>query len=383
MNPQSPFTPIVSRARVVVCVGPGGVGKTSCSAAIGIHAARQGRRVAVLTIDPARRLANALGLPQIGNQERDIPKSAFESMGLEAPAGRMSAMMLDIKTSWDHVVRRYHPDPVVRERLLENRFYRTLSTSLAGSQEYMAMEKLYELVNRQDDPLDLVVLDTPPAASAVDFLEAPNRMLGALDNDATRWLVNATASNGGIGKKIFGASTSIFVRTIGKFTGMETLNELSSLLSGFSDMYDGFQERAQAVNKTLADPRTIFMVVSSPRGGPLQDAEQFTRKLLKKELTVGGIILNRAVANPFGNAGQALSEEKLIQIFGDCGGSPAFTAQVIEETKLRTKEFESQTVLIRELSERFRGMKTCLIPNFTGDIHDLHGLTLMENELFG
>jgi anion-transporting ArsA/GET3 family ATPase len=383
MNAVSTFAPVVGRARVVVCVGPGGVGKTSCSAAIGIHAARQGRRVTVLTIDPARRLANALGLPQIGNLERDIPNSAFESLGLPPPSGRMSAMMLDIKTSWDHVVRSYHPDPVVRERLLDNRFYRTLSTSLAGSQEYMAMEKLYELVNRKEDPLDLVVLDTPPAASAVDFLEAPNRMLAALDNDATRWLLNATSSGSGLSKRIFGASSSLLVRTIGKFTGMETLNELSSMLTGFSSMYAGFQQRAGAVKQTLGDPRTVFMVVSSPRNGPLKDAEQFTRRLLKKELTLGGIVLNRATADPFTDGNKPLGLSYLTKVFEECGGSPNLAKQVFEEADLRAKEFELQTKLIARLSERFHGLNTRLVPDFTGDIHDLYGLTLMENALFG
>ena len=383
MNVVQTLAPVVSRARVVVCVGPGGVGKTSCSAAIGIHAARQGRRVAVLTIDPARRLANALGLPQIGNLERDIPNSAFESLGLTPPSGRMSAMMLDIKTSWDHVVRSYHPEPDVRERLLENRFYRTLSTSLAGSQEYMAMEKLYELVHREEDPLDLVVLDTPPAASAVEFLEAPNRMLAALDNDATRWLLKATSSGNGLSKRIFGASSSLLVRTIGKFTGMETLNELSSMLAGFSSMYSGFQQRAGSVNQTLSDPRTIFMVVSSPRKGPLKDAEQFTRRLLKKELTLGGIVLNRATADPFTGGHSPVSVAYLTKVFEDCGGSPNLAKQVVEETNLRAKEYQTQTKMIARLSERFHGLNTRLVPDFTGDIHDLYGLTLLENALFG
>ena len=189
---------LLATSRCVVCVGPGGVGKTSTSAAIAMQAARLGKRTIVLTIDPARRLANALGLPEIGNEEADVSVDAFGRAGLSPPKGRLTAMMLDIKRTWDDVIQRYHPDPERRAKLLSNRLYVALSTALAGSQEYMAMEKLYELALREKDPLDAIILDTPPANHAVDFLEAPSRMLNALDNDATKWLVEPYKERGRI-----------------------------------------------------------------------------------------------------------------------------------------------------------------------------------------
>jgi anion-transporting ArsA/GET3 family ATPase len=385
------LAPIVSRAKVVVCVGPGGVGKTSCSAAIGLHAARQGRRVAVLTIDPARRLANALGLDEIGDTEADIPASAFESLGLSPPKGRLSAMMLDIKSSWDQVIRRHHPDPEARARLLENRFYRALSSSLAGSQEYMAMEKLYELVHRVEDPLDLVVLDTPPAASAVDFLEAPSRMLAALDNDGTRWLINATSGQAqGLRQKVLGAGTSLFMRTLGKLTGVETLKELATMLSGFSLMYDGFQERAESVSRTLADPKTVFIVVSVPRAGPLKDARQFARRLQKKGLTLGAIVLNRFAESPFvdisvedSRGGSApLGPEVLARCVRQAGGRAGLAQDLFDEAERIHHESQQHQEKFKELRRAFSGLNIGLVPEFTGDIHDLHGLTLMESALF-
>ena len=371
----------VKRAKVIVCVGPGGVGKTSCSAAIGIHAARQGRRVAVLTIDPARRLANALGLPSIGNEEKDIPRSAFEKVGLEPPEGRISAMMLDIKTAWDRVVQNYHPDPAERDKLLNNKFYRSLSTSLAGSQEYMAMEKLYELVHRKEDPLDLVVLDTPPAASAVDFLDAPSKMLGALDNDATRWVLSSSGSGRGIGKLV-GMSTSLFSRTIGKFTGTEVLDELSVMLQGFSGMYEGFRERARAVSQILGDPRTIFLVVSAPKLGPLRDAEQFARNLMSRDLTIGAFLLNRATYDPFSKSDSMPDPDKLRTKVQDLGGSVHLVSLLEREAAFRQSQAKKEEELVERLSRSFSGLQTSLVPEFPGDIHDLIGLNLMENQLF-
>ena len=201
---------LLRRARCVVCVGPGGVGKTSTSAAVAVEAARQGRRTIVLTIDPAKRLANALGLPEIGNAEAEVSEQAFLAAGLAPPAGKLTAMMLDIKRTWDEVIRRYHPDPQRRRRLMANRQYVALSTALAGSQEYMAMEKLYELASRREDPLEVIVLDTPPAVHAVDFLEAPSRILNALDNDATKWLVEPYKERGRITQKLFDAGLFFF-----------------------------------------------------------------------------------------------------------------------------------------------------------------------------
>ena len=287
-NQRGQLQEILSGARCVVCVGPGGVGKTSTAAAMAIDGVFKGRRTVVLTIDPARRLANALGLDSVGSIETMIDNQAFIDAGLSEPKAKLSALMLDIKQAWDEVVRTYHPDEDKRQKLLNNDFYQALSTAMAGSQEYMAMEKLHQLANREHDRLDLIVLDTPPATNAIDFLEAPNRLVNALSNDATKWLLKPYRRSGWLS-----GGSSLVVATLSKLTGTELLEKLAELLEGLSAMFEGFQDRANAVQKLLTDPQTIFVVVSSPDEAGMDRAEQFAKKLLDHGVNLKAIILNR------------------------------------------------------------------------------------------
>lgn len=293
---------VLANARVVVCVGQGGVGKTSTSAAIALEAAHRGKRALVLTIDPARRLANALGMREFGNEERTVEPALFSAIGLPAPSGKLTAMMLDIKQTWDEVIAKYHPDPERRNKLLKNRLYEALSSALAGSQEYMAMEKLYELSMRKHDPIDLIVLDTPPAANVVDFLEAPSKMLDTLDNDATRWLLEPYVARGRISTKLFDAGSSFFIRTISRFTGAELIDDLAEMLSGFQGMFEGFRDRAKAVRAILEARSTTFVVVAAPRGTSLREARAFRDRLVERKINVGAMVLNRATVDPFAGA---------------------------------------------------------------------------------
>ena len=373
---------VVANAKVVVCVGPGGVGKTSTSAAIGMHAARRGRRVIVLTIDPAKRLANALGLPEIGNEERAIPASAFEAAGATAPEGQMSAMMLDIKRAWDDVVNKYHPDPEVRDRLLANRFYNALSTALAGSQEYMAMEKLYELSTRTEDPLDLIVLDTPPAASAVDFLDAPNRMLAALDNDGTRWLLEPYSARKRVTQKLFDAGSTFFIRTIGRFTGIETLQSLAEMLSGFAGMFEGFRTRARAVRAILGDDATRFVVVSAPRPGPIADARAFAERLIGDEIHVGAIVLNRATVDPFDH-GEPLDLAGVESALDRCSGNAALAEPLVAEAHRAGGAAAAERGHAETLASEFNDIPVVTLPELSRDVHDLTSLETLRGYLFG
>ncbi|MEO1335806.1 MAG: ArsA-related P-loop ATPase, partial [Myxococcota bacterium] len=288
-----PLASTVLSNRCVVCVGPGGVGKTSTAAALGMYAAAAGKRTVVLTIDPAKRLANALGLSEIGSVERPVSAAAFEQAGLPPPKGQLSAMMLDIKQAWDEVIRRYHPDEEKREKLLNNRLYQAMSTALAGSQEYMAMEKLHALSTRSEDPLDVIILDTPPANHALDFLEAPSRIVNALDNDATRWLVEPYQNQGRLSRRLFDAGSTFFIRTISKFIGTEMLEDLAELLVGFQGMFEGFQARAATVSGLLSAEDTVFVVVTAPSAVGVADAEAFVSRLEAREHRVGAVILNR------------------------------------------------------------------------------------------
>lgn len=372
---------VIQAARVVVCVGQGGVGKTSTSASIALQAAHEGRRALVLTIDPARRLANALGMSEFGNEERVVDAAAFDKIGLTGPRGKMTAMMLDIKHTWDEVIARYHPDQTRKNKLLQNRLYEALSSALAGSQEYMAMEKLHELSIRKDDPLDLIVLDTPPAANVVDFLEAPSKMLDALDNDATRWLLEPYQARGRITSKLFDAGSSFFIRTISRFTGAELIEDLAELLSGFQGMFDGFRERAKAVRAILEGKDTTFVVVAAPRGSSLREARAFRDRLVERKIHVGAMVLNRATVDPFSGM-PPFGEGVLAEEVARAGGSPELEKK-LRDTALAASErarHEAQSV------SRLRadtGIPVAVAPELPRDIHDLMGLEALRRHLFG
>jgi anion-transporting ArsA/GET3 family ATPase len=372
---------LVQATRVVVCVGQGGVGKTSTSAAIALHAAVEGRRALVLTIDPARRLANALGLPEFGNEERVIHEEAFEVLGLEPPRGKLTAMMLDIKRTWDEVVTRYHPDASRRDRLLANPLYQALSSVLAGSQEYMALEKLYELSTRRRDPLDLLVLDTPPATNAMDFLEAPSRMLDTLDNDATRWFLEPYTQAGRITHKLFDAGSSFFIRTISRFTGTELLESLAELLAGFQGMFEGFRERARAVRAILEANDTSFFVIGTPREPSIGETRAFRDHLVERKIKVGAVVLNRATVDAF--QGQPIPPRgDLAALVEGEGGTADLAARLhkaaVIAARCAREERERAGVLKAELG----GTSIALAPELPRDIHDLAGLDALRRCLF-
>ncbi|HEY5677175.1 MAG TPA: ArsA-related P-loop ATPase, partial [Myxococcales bacterium] len=246
--------------RVAVCVGSGGVGKTTVAAALALGRALQGGKVLVCTIDPARRLANALGLEALGNVESHVPAHKFREAGL-APKGQLFAMMLDVKRTWDDLVARHAPDRARQERIYQNRIYQQLSGALAGSQEYMAMEKLYELATERD--YDLIVLDTPPTAHALDFLEAPERILDFLGNESARLLLAPAVSAGKLGLRLLQLGSSYVAKTLGKFTGAEVLRDLAEFMATFQGMYEGFKDRAAAVRALLAEAQVGFVIVAS------------------------------------------------------------------------------------------------------------------------
>ncbi len=371
---------LLDQARCVVCVGPGGVGKTSTSAALAMEAARRGKRTIVLTIDPARRLANALGLPEIGNEEKDVGAYAFEAAGLQRPEGRLTAMMLDIKRTWDDVINRYHPDPERRAKLLANRLYVALSTALAGSQEYMAMEKLYELAERQEDRLDTIILDTPPANHAVDFLEAPSRMLNALDNDATKWLIEPYKERGRITQKLFDAGSSFFIRTISRFTGAELLDELAELLVGFQGMYDGFRQRARATREILEAADTQFVVVSKPDDRAASDALVFRERLTERGCRVGAIVLNRASLDPFAGATPSPGPFELELV--EAGGTVELARRMIAVAEATRMIAARHAASAQRLQAQVEEIPVAVVPELPRDVHDLVGLDALRAHMF-
>src|SRR5256714_1248168 len=277
---------ILDDKQVCICAGSGGVGKTTTSAAIALGMAASGQKVCVLTIDPAKRLADSLGLQQLGNEARRVAPALFAEHGVEME-GELWAMMLDAKATFDELVRRHAPDEESRDRVLTNRIYQQISSALAGSTEYMAMEKLFEL--HSEGRFDLLVLDTPPTRNALDFLEAPRRLTQFIEGRSLKVFMKPT----GIGMRLAGRGVSAMFGILRRIVGFDLLADISEFLQAFSGMVDGFQERAKRVNELLADPGTSFLVVCGPQGEPIDEAVYFHRKLVEAKLPIGGVIVNK------------------------------------------------------------------------------------------
>ena len=270
--------------RIVVCCGSGGVGKTTTAAAFGLRAAERGRDVVVLTIDPARRLAQSLGLTELDNTPREVD-------GIDkAAGGRLSAMMLDMKRTFDEIVLE-HADPARAKQILDNPFYQSLSASFAGTQEYMAMEKLGQLRSRGG--WDLIVVDTPPSRSALDFLDAPDRLGSFLDGKLIK-VLSAPARVGGLGAfRLLSGGVGLVTGALGKILGSNLLGEVQSFIAALDTMFGGFRERAERTYQLLRDEGTAFVVVAAPEPDALREASYFTERLATDRMPLAGVVLNR------------------------------------------------------------------------------------------
>ncbi len=386
------FADLIADREIVVCVGSGGVGKTTTSAVIALHAAIAGRKALVLTIDPARRLANSLGVSELGNDIQQIPLERFRKLGLE-PKGELWAMMLDMKESFDHLVSTYAPDEKTRDEILKNRFYEHFSSSLAGTQEYAASERLYEIYNRKE--FDLIVLDTPPTSHALDFLEAPTRMTDAVSSRALQWVYKPGAVTGRSGLGLFSVGTSYVVKTIGRFTGAQLLQDLGVFLRTFSTLFEGFEKRARAVQGLLLGKKTTFVVVTAPDTLTVEEALYFHERLGSDRLHVGGFVVNRV--HPMWVERDALegaldgleSELKSIdeQMPEEARGAAVDFESLAErlhenvvQLQLRATQDASSIALLREKLPASTPLVT--VPFFSVDIHSLEGLDQARRSLF-
>jgi anion-transporting ArsA/GET3 family ATPase len=358
--------------RVCICAGSGGVGKTTSSAAIAAGMAARGKKVAVLTIDPAKRLADSLGLPELGNEERRVDPELFAAAGIETNGGELWAMMLDAKATFDELVRRHAPDEETRDRILANRVYQQLSAALAGSQEYMAMEKLFELY--AEDRYDLLVLDTPPTQSALDFLEAPRRLMQFIEGRALQVFMRPT----GFGMRVFGAGTSMMFSVLRRVTGVEVLEDLSEFFQAFSGMVGGFRERAKRVSELLARPETTFLVVCGAQGEPIDEAVYFHRRLVEAKLPFGGVIVNKVhyESEPPGDDGR-LAKDLNLAI-----GDPDVAARVLQSFEDYRGLAERDARNIKRLTAEMRARSVIQVPYLDRDVHDLAGLMVINRYLF-
>ncbi len=282
--------------RILVCVGSGGVGKTTTAAALALKAARAGKKTLVLTIDPAKRLANSLGLPQLDHEERRVPDDKLAVAGPVARGGELWAMMLDQKRAFDEIVARYAKDPVSRQRILDNRIYQQISSSLSGSHEYAAMAKLYEI--DRDRKYEVVVVDTPPTAHALDFLDAPEKVTSAIESPAIEWFVKPVKATGRFSLRMIGVGGSFILKRLAKFVGSGFLEEMAQFFVEFNDVLGGFRERAKEVFALLRRPEVGFVLVAAPEASAIDEALFFHARLAQSDMPFTGFVVNRVHALP-------------------------------------------------------------------------------------
>lgn len=367
---------LVAAKEIVIACGSGGVGKTTTAAAVGAMAAlTHGGRVLVLTVDPARRLADALGLPGFGNDARKVPTEAFAAAGVE-PRGELWAAMLDTKQSWDALVRRHAPDAETESRILENPLYQNVAGKFVQSHDYIAVERLYEL--HREGRFDLIVVDTPPTRNAVDFIEAPQRMAELFSSRLLRLLIAPYRS------RVVNLASRPFYQVADRILGSQFLSDIAEFFILFQTMYSGFVERARAVEGLLGDRRTTFVVVSTLEAGPAHEAEFFIELLRAKRFNVGGLVLNRVL--PSYLAAPEVADAAGRMVAGAAGAADVLAALVGAE------EAQVEGVL-REVAETCRNLQgvakaesaqrdelsavpevVATAPELDADIHDLGGL---------
>jgi anion-transporting ArsA/GET3 family ATPase len=358
---------------VVCCVGSGGVGKTTTAAAIGLSAAAEGKRVLVMTIDPARRLANSLGLKELGNVETRIDPKLVQK-------GELWATMLDLKRSWDELVKEQAKNPEQAGRILQNRIYLSLSTAMAGSLEYIAMEKLYEA--HASGRYDLVVLDTPPTSNALDFLHAADRILDVLDNGAFKILFGSMMKAGKFGLRFLAAPSGIVLKTLARFTGAAFLRDLSDFLQAFEGLFEGFKDRAGKVRALLKSRKAAFVLVTSANPLTIQEALFFHRALRDDGISTAAVVVNRVQRDPRRQGGPdsvaAIREAlTLAQIKGSADLAERLCQTLTEQSTLADLDRREVERLRRELS----GIPLFQVPRLRKDVHDLAGLWQIDGYL--
>jgi anion-transporting ArsA/GET3 family ATPase len=360
------------RTRIIVCCGSGGVGKTTIAAAVGLRAAERGRHVVVLTVDPARRLAQSMGLTSLDNTPRPV---AGVRKGGTQPSGTMHAMMLDMKRTFDEIVES-HADPDRAAQILANPFYQSLSSSFAGTQEYMAMEKLGQL--RRADEWDLIVVDTPPSRSALDFLDAPQRLGRFLDGRLLRLLVAPAKIGGRTGLKVLNASFGIVTGVVTKIIGSQLLRDVQTFVSAMDTMFGGFRERAEYTYRLLRAPGTAFLVIAAPEPDALREASYFVERLERDEMPLAGLIVNRVHRSPAArlSAARSLAAAETLQGLRDSETSALGIAALRLHAE-RMREAESERRLARRFTAAHPLVPVAQVPAQPDDVHDLNGLRVI------
>jgi anion-transporting ArsA/GET3 family ATPase len=374
--------------RVIVACGSGGVGKTTTAAALGLMGAEAGRRTVVLTIDPARRLAQSMGLTELDNTPRAVPGVD------EAGGGQLFAMMLDMKRTFDDVVAT-HASPERAEQIFANPFYQSLSSSFAGTQEYMAMEKLSQL--RLADEWDLIVVDTPPSRSALDFLDAPKRLGRFLDGRMIRLLSAPARAGGRTYLRVVGASVNLFGRLLDRILGGELLRDVSSFVTALETMFGGFRDRAQQTYQLLKAPGTAFVVVAVPEAAALREASYFVERLAADQMPLAGLVVNRVqpapapgLSAPRAAAAAEVLKDELRRTSavgeGDTTAGELRDEDLLAIAALRAHVdaaslYESHQRMTGRMAAAHPGLASVQVPALASDVHDLAGLRRIGDAL--
>jgi anion-transporting ArsA/GET3 family ATPase len=357
--------------RVIIALGAGGVGKTTTSAALGLGLAKRGRKVAVVTIDPARRLASALGLSELAGEPQRIDLSALERRG-EAVEGELWAMVLDAKRTFDEIVARLAPDEAALREILANPVYRELSTAVAGSHELSAVAKLYELHVEHD--FDVVVLDTPPSRNALDFLDTPGRLLGFLEGRALQVFL----APGGLTARLFGRGTALVFAIFARVSGVDMLAELSRFFRSLGGVIDGFGERTRGVQELLRSPETGFVLITSPEAEPAQEARFLARRLAQAGMAEPELIVNRAHLDGLGGHSPEQVQELLVPALGD--GLAGRVARNLADFDVLV---ERDRRTIAGLSRAVGSQAPIVVGQLGHEVQDLLGLLTISEQLIG
>ncbi len=350
--------------RIIVCCGSGGVGKTTTAAAIGLRAAERGRRVVVLTIDPARRLAQSMGLNQLDNTPRPV-------QGVDTgPGGSLDAMMLDMKRTFDEVVEG-HASPEKARQILDNPFYQALSSSFAGTQEYMAMEKLAQLHKDalHDGRWDLIVVDTPPSRSALDFLDAPERLSSLLDGRLIRLLLAPAKGPA----RLFSVGMNVVTGTLNRVLGSQVLGDVQTFVAAFDTLFGGFRQRAERTYELLRAPETAFVVVAAPEPDALREAAYFVERLGRERMPLAGLVLNRVTATPE----TTLSADRAASAADDINAQHPVTAGLLRLHAERLRLVAREHQLMRRFAAAHPQVATVSVATLPTDVHDIDGLRLV------
>ncbi len=356
--------------RICVCGGSGGVGKTTTSAAIALGMAARGAKVGVVTIDPARRLANALGLEELYNEPRRVEPSRLNAEGLKME-GELWAMMLDPKRTFDELIERIAPDPERAAEIKANRVYAELSTAVSGSQEFTAVAKLYDLEREGD--FDLLVLDTPPSRNALDFLDAPGRLTSFLEGRALKAFLRPT----GLGMKVIGRGATPFLGALRRVTGVDLLGDLSTFFALLGDMTDDFRVRARRVEKMLRAATTAFVLVTSAQTEPIDEAIWFRQTLQESGLPFAGVIVNRVHHDLLGSGE---SDDVRASLRRSLGADLA--TRVAENFRDYHVLARRDAQNIERLQAELGGAPPILVPHLDDDVHDIEGLLRVHRFLF-